>query len=87
MDDFFAGYAFIGLVVFTVYVLISLILGLILGKIIKKIWISIPVILIMITLFYFFDLDKLPYFILILIIATVATNFFKKLKINKNETN
>lgn len=79
-DGFFASYAYLGLVVFIIFFLISLIMGIILSKIVEKKWVSAVVVIIGVIGFYVLDLDYSFLFLGIIGLFIMLAYLFKKKK-------
>jgi len=76
----FFYYEKMGIYVFCMYLVISLILGIILGKIYKRNWFFLVVAIIMVFIFYYLDLDISLYILLFLFIATILSFIYNKFK-------
>lgn len=78
-DGFFGQYAFFGLVLFLVFLVLVILEGLLLNKIFKKKWVVFLIVFLGVLLFYYVDLDNSFLCIIALNIFTFGLKYiFKK---------
>jgi membrane-bound ClpP family serine protease len=85
MNGFFAPYAYLGIVVFSVVIVFGFLLAWFFSKAFKTNWAYPMIMLLMAIIFYFFDVKLMTYvFLILFFISLLISLIFKYLTIKKN---